>query len=249
MPNPTITDYIDALENPRGVFRTLGEVAVERDHYGAPLFRAGNSAAVFTYPDGGRRRMLKCYIRPNPHLRAVYGYIERMRPPLLPRARLLAGELFVYTSGDAGEWVDVVEGEWVEGVTLAEAAGRAVRARDTGRLERLAEEFERLRAALAAAEWAHGDLKPDNIVVRPDGAMTLVDCDALWIPELAGLPSAELGTPPYRHPARTAADFDKTIDRRPGRIIAHCLGLLARDPAARAAYATFDEMAERVIRG
>ena len=65
---------------------------------------------------------------------------------------------------------------------------------------------------LEQQEWAHGDLKPENIIVRPDGTLSLVDCDAMWIPALAGRPAVELGTPPWRDPARTPAHFDHTID-------------------------------------
>jgi hypothetical protein len=253
MAHHTIFDYIDALANPLGVFRTLGaapggEPHVERDLYGAPRFRAGNSAAVFTYLDHrGRRRMLKCYIRPNPHLGAVYAYVERHRPPLLPAVRLLPDELFVHSAGGGGEWVDVAEGEWVEGQTLARAAGRAAKSGDAGRLAALAEGFDALWRSLAAAEWAHGDLKPDNVVVRPGGDMTLVDCDALWIQSLAGAPAAELGTPPWRHPMRSADRFDKGVDLHPAHLIAACLGALAGDPGARHGFTTLEDLASRLL--
>jgi serine/threonine protein kinase len=250
-----ITDYIDAFENPDGIFRTLGDVAVERDVYGAPLFRAGNSAAIFTYRDGGRQRFLKCYIRPNPHLRTVYDYIERRRPTLLPRVRLLREEIFVHTHGGDAGWVDVVDGEWTEGETLAAAVARAAKRGDVVRLGALADAFDELCASLSAAEWAHGDLKPENIVVRSGNVaersgsalpsvqplinlptLTLIDCDAMWIPALAGERAAELGTPGYRHPSRTAAHFDKTIDDYPAQLLSVSLRAIATAPELYAKY-------------
>ncbi len=287
---PAITDYIGALENPTGVFRTLGEVSVERDIYGAVHLRAGNSAAVFRYTDeAGKARFLKCHIRPNPHLRAVYDYIERRRPALLPEVRLLPGELWVHTLGGGSGWADVVEGEWISGETLAAAVARAVKARDGVRLGELAAAFDALRASLAAAEWAHGDLKPENIIVRSGGVrvddedgcsgyesvtggqplLALIDCDAMWIPALAGKRAAELGTPPYRDPARVAAQgvasgamqglspeaaqvaegvaeqgaarFDKTIDDYPARLIGEALHRLASRPELWSGYTSFEE--------
>jgi serine/threonine protein kinase len=243
MLHPTITDYIATLENPSGVFRTLGEISVERDIYGAVALRAGNSAAVFRYAaPGAGWRFLKCYVRRNRHLGAVYDYIERRRPALLPDVRLLAGEMFVHTSGGCAEWIDVVEGEWTEGETLAAAVARAVRTRDGGGLTRLSDAFDAMWSSLSAAEWAHGDLKPENIIVKPDGGLALIDCDAVWIPALAGVKAAELGTPPYRDPARTAKDFNKTIDDLPARLISTTLRMLARRPELWSGYTSFEEL-------
>ncbi len=230
MLRPAINDYIGTLENPVGVFRSLGEPCVERDVWGAPRFRAGNSAAVFTcVGDDGRRRILKCYIRANPYLRAIYGYVERRRPALLPALRLLPDEMFVHTLGGEAGWVDVVEGEWTEGETLSAAVSNAVRTGNGVRLEGLADAFDRLWAELSAVEWAHGDLKPDNIVVRPDGRLTLIDCDAMWIPELAGLQAVEMGTPPWCDTDAGAAIFNKTIDERPARLIGEALRIVAKN--------------------
>jgi serine/threonine protein kinase len=246
----TIKDYIDTMMNPFGVFRSLGEVDVERDPYGQPIFRAGNSAAIFTrYIGRGRRRFIKCYIRPNPHLRTVYNYIARQKPPLLPNVRLLPGELFVHShSGEAG-WVDIVEGEWTDGETLSAAVARAAKTDDPGRMTKLATAFDELATTLESQEWAHGDLKPENIVVTGSVKRSLVapiklkliDCDAMWIPALTGVPAAELGTPPYSDPARTAANFDKNIDRHAIGVISTALHTLAEKPEARAKYKTFEE--------
>ncbi len=235
----SIIDYLNTLKNPFGVFRTLGEVVIETDIYGEPYFRAGNSAAIFRYRGestvnddrGDHTRFLKCYIRPNPHLRAVYDYIERERPRLLPRMRLLRDELYVHSLTGEGGRVDLVEGEWTPGVTLDVAVVRAARTGDKTRLEELADAFDVLCRLLSAEEWAHGDLKPENIVVRDDGELTLIDCDGMWIPALAGQKAAELGTPGWCDPARTAAHFDKRIDDYSMMLVSARLRVIALDPA------------------
>jgi serine/threonine protein kinase len=247
MPRPTITDYVDALESHSGVFRTLGEIALIRDVYGAPEIRAGNSAAIFTYQTAeGERRFLKCYIRPNPHLGTIYGYIERHRPSLLPDVRFLPGEMFLHTVGSGAGWVDIVEGAWTPGQTLDRAATAAAVRRDPKGLGELADTFDGLWADLLNAEWAHGDLKPENIIVGTDGRMSLIDCDAMWIPALAGEAAAELGTPPWRNPERGAADFDKHIDDHPAAMISVVLRLLALSPAIWPGERVFKRMIEGI---
>ena len=165
---PTIADYIAALEAPEGLFRTLfrdGQMPdFQRDIYGELQFRAGNSAAIFRYVD----RFLKLYIRPNPHLRAVYGYVERKRPPILPDVRLLPDELWIDSPTGFRGWVDVVEGAWTPGETLEKAIARASATGSKPLAEALRAGFAELVRELAAAEWAHGDLKPENIIVESE---------------------------------------------------------------------------------
>lgn len=239
---PSITDYIRALENPDGIFKTLGDVRADRDIYREIALRAGNSAAVFTFVRGGAKHLLKCHIRPNPRLREIYDYIETRRPPLLPDVRLLRDEFYVHRLSGGEGWVDVVEGEWVEGETLDAAVAHAAKAGDAQGLWQLAETFDGMCRTLLGQEWAHGDLKPENIVVRGDGAFTLIDCDAIWIPAFTGQRAAELGTPGYCHPERCALCFDKCIDDYSMLLISVSLHALAAEPELYAEFSTPDNM-------
>lgn len=214
----TLRQYLLTLFDSRGLTRTLGEVDVCRDARGRPCYSAGNSAAVFRIRLDGRIRSLRCYLRPMRHLREIYG------------PRLLEKELYLYTSQETGVWVDAVLGDWIEGVTLHEAAAEAAAAHDTERLHALAEAFDRLAADLTADEQAHGDLKPENIIVSADGTLHPIDFDAMFLPAFAGETSPELGTAAYQHPARTAADFDAHLDDYPAALISTALHALAADP-------------------
>ena len=57
-----------------------------------------------------------------------------------------------------------------------------------------------------------GDLKSDNIIVRPDGSLALVDYDGMFVPSMKGRKSPTKGTKNFSHPLRTVDDFDETID-------------------------------------
>lgn len=181
-------------------------------------YTVGNSAAVFRIRHQGRIRSLRCYMRPAHRLDAIYG------------DRLLRGELFLHATPDTGEWVDVVVDDWIEGTTLTETIAAAVRSRDTRHLTRLSASFDRLAGAMLTDDWAHGDLKPENIIVSPDGNLHPIDFDAVFLPAFAGEQSPELGTAAYQHPARTACDFDTSLDDYPIALISTALHVLALDP-------------------
>ncbi len=214
----SLRQYIETLSDPDGLTRTLGAIEVCRDAQGRICCSAGNSALVFRIRHEGRIRTLRCYRRPMRHLRALYG------------ERLLERELYLYTSPERGEWVDAVLGDWIEGATLREAIDEAAGARDRERLHALAEAFDRLAAELIADDWAHGDLKPENIIVDSAGALHPIDLDAQCLPAFAGERSPELGTASYQHPGRTAETFDASLDDFPAALISTALHALELDP-------------------
>ena len=72
--------------------------------------------------------------------------------------------------------------------------------------------FSKMAAWLRTQSFAHGDVKPDNIIVRPDGSLTLVDYDGMFVPSMKGYKSPTIGTKDFCHPLRTMDDFDETID-------------------------------------
>lgn len=218
-PVHTLRQYLLTLEDPRGLTRTLGPVEPCRDASGKLQYAAGNSAVVFRIRHRGRLCSLRCYLRPMRHLREIYG------------ERLLERELYLFTGPETGEWVDVVVGEWIEGRTLQEVLTEAATEGDRERLASLSDAFDRLAADLVADDRAHGDLKPENIIVSPDGRLHLIDLDASFLPAFASEPSPELGTAAFQHPARTAADFDASLDDFPAALISTALHVLRLDPA------------------
>lgn len=215
----TLSQYLSTLSDPRGLTRTLGDIEVCRGPDGRICCSAGNTAAVFRIRHQGRIRSLRCYLRPVPRLREIYG------------DRLLEKELWVYRTPDEGMWTDVVVGDWIEGDTLQEVIEDAVACRDRTRLSALSASFDSLAASLVSDRTAHGDLKPENIIVAPDGTLHPIDFDAAFLPAFAGARSPELGTAAYQHPARTADDFDASLDDFPAALIATALHVLRLDPA------------------
>lgn len=222
----TLGQYLFTIRNSAGLTRTLGRIDLCRDADGRPCFTAGNSAVVFRIRHRGRTCALRCYTHPPRHLAEIYG------------ERLLRNELYVYRDAAHGEWTDVVLDEWIEGDTLHDRIAAA----DAAEFARLAASFDRMAAELAASECAHGDLKPENIVVTPDGTMRTIDRDAMFLPSMAHRESPELGTAAFQHPARTASDFDARIDDFPAALISTALHALALEPGLRERYGVHDTL-------
>lgn len=198
--------------------RTLTDCRVCRNDAGEMIYSVGNSAAVFRVITGGQAHALRCYFRPKPHLRAIYG------------DRLLKQELYLHTSPHEGQWVDVVLDRWIEGENLRTVIARAALEEDRPTLNDLSQRFDSLAADLTADNMAHGDLKPENILVGSDGRLHLIDFDAAFLPAFRGEASPELGTEAYQHPRRRAEDFDSTIDDYPAALISTALHLLRLRP-------------------
>lgn len=213
-----ISQIIATLRSGRIICRTLPHVVPSVDACGRPKIHAGNSAVSAEVFVGGENRLclLKCYTRPKGRLAQIYG--REYHP----------SELYVYDISGRGTWVDVVVRPWIEGPTLDGALREAVAAQDTERLGELSRRFDRMAADLLGRRYAHGDLKPENIVVT-DSGMELVDWDAAWLPSIAENEAVETGTPGYQHPLRTARLYDKSIDDYPIALISTMLASLAAD--------------------
>ena len=140
----SIRQFIEALQDPYGLTRTLGEIEVCRSSDGDPLRWVGNSAVVFKIRCGSRYKMLKCYTRPMEHLEAIY------------QEKLLRQELYVWQADGQGEWCDVVVDDWIEGITLYESVMRSADSGDKAHLSNLARQFDRLALELLESDWAHG---------------------------------------------------------------------------------------------
>lgn len=221
----TIADIIDTLTNNHVEWRTLRGVEIPLDG-GRPRYTAGNAAVGLRVRHGGRDAWLKCYTRTNGNLPAIYGASFHPR------------ELCVFAMGGRRMWVDCLLQEYVAGETLDALLCRSVTASD---MEATARAFDRAAAGLLHSERAHGDLKPENMMVTDGGRIELIDWDAAYTPALAGRPAPETGTAAYQHPKRTRDMFDKHIDDYPIALLSVMLHAAALDPAVAEHYRTLRE--------
>ena len=118
-------------------------------------------------------------------------------------------ELFVDSQCEEDEF-PVLLMDWVDGETME--AYIAANYRNQSAMSMLSYRFGKMAAWLRTQSFSHGDIKPDNIIARPDGSLTLVDYDGMFVPSMKGSQSPTIGTRDFSHPLRTVDDFDETID-------------------------------------
>ncbi len=246
MQYPLISEYIEAIRSAEDNFDQYNALRPVLDDKGNPVMSSGNFGVVFKMRDEQTKRLyaVKCFTRDQEGRQANYRRIaeelEFVSSPYLVHFRFLEKELFVDTSqGDAEEYPVLVM-DWVEGEPL----DRYLRAhlQDTYALQLLAYRFCRMGAWLLSQPFAHGDLKPDNILVKADGSLVLVDYDGMFVPAMQGEQAGELGSPDFRHPLRTAADFNEHIDDFSIATIALSLKAIALQPSLYDQFAASDRL-------
>lgn len=191
-----IVDIVDAISNSSTVWRTLHGIE-PLCHDGRAVYVTGNAAVVFTVKHEGRTKMLKCYTRPNPYLKEIYG--EAFHPR----------EFCIIAITGHSIWIDCLLYERIEGCTLD---NMICRVESPSEAKSLAEAFDKMAYRLLTTNRTHGDLKPENIIVTPYGEMVPIDFDSAFVPSLAGRPSVEIGTAAYQHPKRDFQFFDNHLD-------------------------------------
>lgn len=129
------------------------------------------------------------------HYDVLAGSIPTDLGPYLPqRIEPIAGGITL-----AGAKIPAILMEWIDGPTLFEAADEAASEGNRVVLMALADAVREMSAALAAARVTHGDLAPDNLMMRSTGELVCVDLDTLQWPGMR-VRSTQGGSPAYRHP-------------------------------------------------
>ena len=225
--------------------RLLGGGAVRTDDSGRPLRAVGRDAVVYELRmPTGRIVALRCHLQPDPRRdrRLAERYpalgadprLERLRGPhgVLPRGIGWVGEGVVLPGPDLHQLVlPVMAMERVPGRTLTRTVDRLCRERQTEPLVLLADAWLATAAALDAVGFSHGDLAPDNVIVRPDGTLAAIDLDSARWPGDTTATVATDGTPAYAHPRGPRHPAHR--DRFSALVIWASLRILARHPELR----------------
>ena len=215
MQYPLISEYVKAIQDAGDNLEQLAHLTPVLDDHGEPYRSSGAFAVVFKMQDksSGKYYALKCFTEEQQGRAEAYRQIadelDLLDSPYITSVKYMEKELFVDSQCEEDEF-PVLLMDWVEGETME--AYIAANYHNQSAMSMLCYRFGKMAAWLRTQSFAHGDIKPDNIIIRPDGSLTLVDYDGMFVPSMKGSQSPTIGTRDFCHPLRTMDDFDETID-------------------------------------
>ena len=215
MQYPLISEYVRAIQDASSNLDKLAHLVPVQDDHGEPYRSSGAFAVVFKMKDEqtGKCYALKCFTEEQEGRAEAYRQIadelNMVDSPYITSVKYMEKELFVDSQCEEDEF-PVLLMDWVDGDTME--AYIAANYRNQSAMLMLSYRFGKMAAWLRTQSFSHGDIKPDNIIVRPDGSLTLVDYDGMFVPSMKGSQSPTIGTRDFSHPLRTVDDFDETID-------------------------------------
>ena len=245
MQYPLISEYLAAIRDADNNLDKLSHLVPVLDKYGEPYRSSGAFAVVFKMKDEqtGKCYALKCFTEEQEGHAEAYRQIaeelEFVDSPYITSVKYLEKELFVDSNCEDEEF-PVLLMNWIEGETMETYI--AANYTDTHAMSMLCYRFCKMAAWLRSQSFAHGDIKPDNIMVRPDGTLTLVDYDGMFVPAMKGQKSPTVGTKDFSHPLRTIDDFDETIDDFALASIALSLKAISLNPSLLQTYGASDRL-------
>lgn len=243
MQYPLISEYLAAIREANDNLDKLSHLVPVLDKYGEPYRSSGAFAVVFKMKDEqtGKYYALKCFTEEQEGRAEAYRQIaeelEFVDSSYITSVMYLEKELFVDSNCEDEEF-PVLLMDWIEGETMETYV--AANYTDTHAMSMLCYRFCKMAAWLRSQSFAHGDIKPDNIMVRPDGSLTLVDYDGMFVPAMKGQKSPTVGTKDFSHPLRTIDDFDETIDDFALASIALSLKAISLNPSLLDEYGASD---------
>lgn len=245
MQYPLISEYLAAIRDADDNLDKLSHLVPVLDKYGEPYRSSGAFAVVFKMKDEqtGKCYALKCFSEEQEGRAEAYRQIaeelEFVDSSYITSVKYLEKELFVDSNCEDEEF-PVLLMDWIEGETMETYV--AANYTDTHAMSMLCYRFCKMAAWLRSQSFAHGDIKPDNIMVRPDGTLTLVDYDGMFVPVMKGQKSPTVGTKDFSHPLRTIDDFDETIDDFALASIALSLKAISLNPSLFDEYGASDRL-------
>ena len=215
MQYPLISEYVKAIQDAGDNLEELVRLTPVLDDHGEPYRSSGAFAVVFKMQDksSGKYYALKCFTEEQQGRAEAYRQIadelDMVDSPYITSVKYMEKELFVDSQCEEDEF-PVLLMDWVDGETME--AYIAANYHNQSVMSMLCYRFGKMAAWLRTQSFAHGDIKPDNIIVRPDGSLALVDYDGMFVSSMKGCKSPTIGTKDFSHPLRTVDDFDETID-------------------------------------
>lgn len=207
---PTPQDYREAIQNPHICFQDpeLQSGLPELDRLGLPRPISGSFASVYRIKCGQTEWAIRCFTNnvkdQKDRYDAISSHLNSVNLPYMVPFEYLSEGIKIN-----GTWFPIVKMQWVEGESLLHYIQRNLIHTDI--LRSLAAKWLKMINELQQAKLAHGDLQHGNILIRNE-EIVLIDYDGMFVPNLSGKESNEIGHRNYQHPERSKEHFGPYID-------------------------------------
>lgn len=205
-------EYQQIMQNP-GVYLTdpmLRQCQVEKEPTTLlPRVRSGGLALTYRITHNNKKWALRCFHKLAPSREHHYGAISKF---LATKPSKILINIVYQPKGIRyqGSFYPITIMEWVDGDTLGTFVFNNMR--NPSAIQNLPNQFLNVVRELNSLQIAHGDLSHSNIMLS-NGNMVLIDYDGMYVPELCGQRSGELGNINFQHPGRDENIFGPDLDR------------------------------------
>ena len=232
---PLISEYVEAIKHAENNLNQLSYLRPVLDDGNHPVMKRGDSSAVFKMMDqrDGKLYALKCFTNDQKGRSEAYRLIadelKDASSTYLVSVNYINEELYVVSDQSTNKKYSVLLMDWVDGETLDVYINQVRDEKET--LQHLFSNFCQMASWLLQQPFAHGNLNPENILVRADGSLVLVDYDGMYVPAMSGQLAREIGSPNFRLPTSTVPFFNNNIDDFPIALISLVLRAIILQPA------------------
>jgi hypothetical protein len=225
---PSPQDYNEAVQNPKQSFSDteLAESSAELDKFGIPRPHTGMFASVYKMQATNATWALRFFLHNVPDQVERYAAIGKQ----LRKLNLASFVKFDFQETGLqllGTTFPILKMNWINGEGLIPWLQNNLT--QSTRLEAFLLAWTNLMKSLSANGIAHGDLQHGNILIDASG-IRVIDYDAMFVPELAGRQSNELGHRNYQHPQRAATHFASYLDNFSAWLIYLSVKMIKLDP-------------------
>ncbi len=225
---PTAVEFVEAIQSNKQSFIDTdlrNGKPVFNNRTKEPLFTSGGFATVCYITHRGNKFAVKYFVNPDAErcrrYATISGALSNLNLPYTIDFK------FLDTGVDInGSKYPIVKMQFIDGTLLHKYLEENLG--DQRKLKQLANSWLQMSSTLRQAHIAHGDLQHRNVFVVGD-QLRLIDYDGMYVNQLQGSSSSELGLPSFQHPGREPRHFGAYIDHFSDWVMYTTIVALSRD--------------------